>query len=490
MIIKKVILLCINMTFLYSLNLILHDYDNPSASHILDAEIQDDLLIISGMIGGIEFYDISNPEILNHLDNLSLSGGGGGQGGGGTKPNCIVANGDYAYVTTSNGLGVINISNPSNPQYLGIVSGTNNYILENLDVHENFLAVAAHEDGVLFYDISNPSNPEHIYTLSTVNAWAVQMEPFEHINYEFVIYVADQNSIYSLAYMYYNNQHDFAPIDNIFLNSEIATYRDIAFGDGLVYFAKGSDGVDVYQTEGTYTFLMNDNSYTFDCFMHAPCYLDTYDTSVMANRIEVFEDKLAVSDWDDIEILEWDGINLELVGYKNTTRRTMAIATKDNYIYSAEWASIQVFEYGEVSGPDIDLDAYELNYPYVDNGDSYTLSIEVTNNGNDVLEIIDAYTTNNEFAYSGLNNLNPGQSQIVDITYTANLINASGSYRIFSNDLDEQQIICETNGNINGANIGDTAPDFNLPIIANGNGNFQLSDNLGKIVILAFFAPN
>ena len=30
-----------------------------------------DLLIISGMIGGIEFYDISNPEILNHLDNLS-----------------------------------------------------------------------------------------------------------------------------------------------------------------------------------------------------------------------------------------------------------------------------------------------------------------------------------------------------------------------------------------------------------------------------------
>ena len=63
MIIKKVILLCINMTFLYSLNLILHDYDNPSASHILDAEIQDDLLIISGMIGGIEFYDISNPEI-------------------------------------------------------------------------------------------------------------------------------------------------------------------------------------------------------------------------------------------------------------------------------------------------------------------------------------------------------------------------------------------------------------------------------------------
>ena len=224
--------------------------------------------------------------------------------------------------------------------------------------------------------------------------------------------------------------------------------------------------------------------------MHAPCYLDTYDTSVMANRIEVFEDKLAVSDWDDIEILEWDGINLELVGYKNTTRRTMAIATKDNYIYSAEWASIQVFEFGNISGPDIDLNTYELNYPYVNNGESYTMELIVSNNGNQVLDVVDAYTTNDEFSYTNLDNLVAGQSQIIEITYTANSNNSSGSYRIFSNDSDEQQIICETNGNINGANIGDTAPDFNLPIIANGNGNFQLSDNLGKIVILAFFAPN
>ena len=62
-------------------------------------------------------------------------------------------------------------------------------------------------------------------------------------------------------------------------------------------------------------------------------YLDNYDTSVLANRIEPFDNKLAVSDWDDVEILEWDGNNLNLIGYKNTTRRTMAIATKDNYIY-------------------------------------------------------------------------------------------------------------------------------------------------------------
>ena len=74
--------------------------------------------------------------------------------------------GNYVYVTSNQGVAIINISNPSNPQYLGIVSGTNGDILENLDVYENFLAVAAHEDGVLFYDISNPSDPEYIYTLN------------------------------------------------------------------------------------------------------------------------------------------------------------------------------------------------------------------------------------------------------------------------------------------------------------------------------------
>ena len=69
---------------LLSLNLTLHDYDNPSASHILDTEIIDDLLIVSGMIGGIEFYDISNRETLNHLSTLNLPGGGGGGGKGGS----------------------------------------------------------------------------------------------------------------------------------------------------------------------------------------------------------------------------------------------------------------------------------------------------------------------------------------------------------------------------------------------------------------------
>ena len=98
----------------YPLNLTLTDYHDPVANHILDAEIINNILIISAMVQGIEFYDISNPNELNHLTNFTLSNGGGG-GGGGTKSNCVRAFDNIAYFTSNNGLYVVNISNPSNP---------------------------------------------------------------------------------------------------------------------------------------------------------------------------------------------------------------------------------------------------------------------------------------------------------------------------------------------------------------------------------------
>ena len=83
----------------------------------------------------------------------------------------------------------------------------------------------------------------------------------------------------------------------------------------------------------------------------------------------------------------------------------MAIAVKNNYIYSAEWNSVQIFEYGEIDGPDLDLSIYELNYPYVENGQSYTMSLNVINNGNQILNIVDAYVDAHLLSYNINDNL-------------------------------------------------------------------------------------
>ena len=442
----------------FPLNLTLTDYHDPAANHILDAEVTGNVLIVSAMVQGIEFYDISNPGNLNHITNFTLSSGGMG---GGTKSNCVRAIGNYAYFTSNNGLYVVNISNSSNPQNLGSVPGTSSLNLENLDLEDNLLAVCAHADGVRLYDISNPSDPTYTATISTDNAWAVA------ISGDF-IYIGNNNEIL------------IANIDNINIPIEIGSVqtsnavKDLAISNDFLYVALGSDGINIYDIQSPQN----------------PQFLDNYNTTTMAHRISPFDNKLAVSDWDDVEILDWNGESLEKVGYKNTGNRTMAIATKEEFIYSAEWKSVQVFEFGEITGSDIDLSSWELNYPYVENGGSYSLSVDIFNNGNETLTTIDNYTTNSEFdIINPLTSLEPGEMQTVEIIYSASNANASGAYRIYSNDPDEYEIICETNGNIDGANIGEPAPDFELNYVANGSGSFRLSDHLGEIIILAFFSP-
>ncbi len=449
--IKYILLL---ITGLYSLNLSIIDYHDPQANHILDAEVYENTLIISAMVQGIEFYDISNNGQLDHISHFSLSQN--------AKANCVEAYANHAYFTSRNGLYVVDISNPSNPQNLGRVSGTNNLILENLDAENNLLAVAAHADGVLIYDISDPQNLELKSIINCVNAWCARIK-------DGYVYIGD-----GINLMIYDISVSSNPI---FIN-QIETsnaIKDIALSQSFMYVAIGSDGVNIY-----------DNSDPQNTM-----FLDNYNTNTLANRISPFENKLAVSDWDDIDILEWNGSSFDRVGYKNTGNRTMAVATKENYIYSAEWASVQAFQFGPVDGADIDLSTLELNYPFVNNGDSYSLSLEVFNNGNSSLIIQDDYVTNSEFeVINNLSDLEPGQSQIVEIVYNASSNNSAGVYRIYTNDSDQPLVMCETNGNIDGANIGEPAIDFELDYIANGDGSFRLSDQLGKVVVIAFFAPN
>ena len=447
------------ISFCFSLNLTLIDYDDPQAHHILDAEVYENTLIVSAFLQGIEFYDISNSGQLNHISHFTLSGGGGG---GGTKSNCVTASNDYAYFTSNNGLFVVNISNPSNPVNNGFVSGTGNFILENLKAKDDVLAVSCHEDGVRLYNISNPSNPMYRSTIPTDNSWAVALK-------EGYAFVADSENILVVNI---NDLYDPEIVASLNTGNAI---KDIVIDDNKLYAALGSDGVSVYNIEN----------------ISNPEWLSTYNTSSLANRLSTFDNKVAVSDWDDVEILEWDGNSLNLVGYKNTTNRTMAIATKDNYIFSAEWASVQSMEFGIVDGPDIDLSSTYIIYPYVDNGSSFSMYIDVINNGNEILSISDNYTTNPEFVIvNPIDELSPGESQVVELAYNASNSNASGSYRIYSNDTDQPEIICPLVGNVDGANIGEPAPNFNLEVVANGNGYFQLSDYIGQVVVLAFFAPN
>jgi hypothetical protein len=222
---KRFILLLYLPTLSISLNLSLLDYHDPTANHILDAEVIDNTLIISAMVQGIEFYDISDPATLNHLSHFTL--------GGGVKSNCVTASGNYAYFTSSNGVYVVNISNPSNPSNYGNISGTSGLILENLDVYGNTLAVCAHADGVKLYDVSNPSNPSYSSRIPTNNAWGVVLS-------NNLAYVADESDVLVV---------DIADITLPEIVTSVQTgnaVKDVAVDANYLYVALGSDGVDIY----------------------------------------------------------------------------------------------------------------------------------------------------------------------------------------------------------------------------------------------------
>ena len=168
----------------------------------------------------------------------------------------------------------------------------------------------------------------------------------------------------------------------------------------------------------------------------------------------------------------------------------MAIGTRDSVIFSAEWQHLQTFSFGEISDTDMDISSWDISFPELEIGESDTFDLLVENNGQFPLGIPQPDINHSDFrAVNFPDYLDPGDSTIAQVIYTRSDQNASGVMQILSNDPDESEITVQLTGNYEGGIVGIEAPDFTLPIVANGSGDFTLSDHEGKIVVMAFFAP-
>lgn len=454
--IKIIILVSSLICVLQGLNLTIHFTQNPPNHELLDVEISGNILIVPGNLGGIDFFNITNPESPELLTTYEI---------GGCKPYHVVAREEILFASCKyDGIAMLDFSSPEDPTEIGYINYPpgSGFTWEDISIQDDILAVSVNNDGVLFFNIADISDPQFLYQLSSDNAWTTELT-------ENILYLADGEAGIKI--------YDITNLDNPELLSEIPTSdvtKDLALDGHLLYAALGSGGVDLYDVSNP----------------ESPELLADYNTNGLANRIDLFDGKLAVSDWIDVKILEWTGTDLELMGYKNTGSRSMAINTLDNYIFSAEWSNLVVFEFGEITGSDLDLDQYEINFPLVEIGESDTLYLEMMNNGNSVLAFSSAYFNWGEFSTTTeFINLDPGETQLIDVIYTAGAVNASGQFILLTNDPDESMVNCVINGNINGIDVGEPAPDFELPIVANGSGTFHLSDYLDKVVVLAFFHP-
>ncbi len=462
---QLILTIFIILDFTIAKNLTLHNRYDPQNRELLDVKFSGNTMIITGNLNGTEFYDISDSLNPVHLSNLEIPFGNQNR----ALPNFIAATSDsILYLSARHrGIAIVNISDPSNPQFIGMVPQPNNsnYSYDGLTVRDTVLFASAHEHGVILFNISEPDSPSFIRQINCENAWGTDF-------------------IDSLMIIM-NGEFGFKILEISDLMNPIELSNTIT--DGAIKDMK-LDGYQLNVALGSHGIVRYDISDPYD-----PQLLASYNTTGLANRIALIDNKIVVSDWIDVKVLEYTSNQFELVGYKNTGYRTMSINTKGNVIFSAEWRHLQVFEYGPIDAPDLDISSHDISFPEIGVGDKDTIQLILKSNGSEAIEFEYDYFSHSDFTTPTiLNTLDPGDSIIVNVVYTKSGNNASGVYNIPSNDNDEPIITCEVLGNYDGVNVGMPAPDFTLPTAANGTNNFNLTQhwsNNGEIVVITFFSP-
>ena len=406
-------------------NLTLESRINPPARELMDVEIVGNILIIPGNLEGYDFYDISAPDSPQHITNFEVPMNNRALPGFWV---CVMDS--FAYFTSRSkgpGSAILDISDPSNPVYLGALlwEGNANPSFEGLDARDSVLAIAAHDDGVGLFHLNDPANPDFAIQIPTMNAWDIVIDSTTLI-------VGDGE--YGIKF------YDISNLTDPVLISEYLTVgavKDLELNGSLLYIAEGSAGVELVDISDR----------------ENPILLDRFDTSGLTNKIA-------------------------------------RMNAKDSVIYSAEWQHLQTFTIGELDNADIDISSWDIAFPVLEVGGSDTFELLIENNGQFPLGISAPYLNHNDFqALNFPDYIDAGGSAITQIIYTRSNQNASGVLQISSNDPDEGEIELHLVGNYEGGIVGVEAPDFTLPVVANGSGSFTLSDYAGKIVVIAFFAP-
>ncbi len=424
---------------------------------LLDVYIQGNLAFIPGGLGGLNIVDISDPFNPDVVSSYHASGCDWG------RIYAWAVSGDYAYGAGRQcGIHVIDISNLAQPT-LGAVyfdDSPSNQRYEHVEINGSTLYLSKHQFGVEIVDISQAPTLTSIGFIPSHNAWA-------SLVVDDTLYIADGGAGIKIVSV----QDRYHPeLVGSYLTS--GTAKDISSVDNYLFVAVGAAGVDMIDISNP----------------QIPILVDNYNTTGYASRVSANHDRIAVSDWDDVEVLSFDEQGLSLTGYKDTGGRVMAIEMVGDIIFSAEWEEFVVFEVGEIQDPDLDLSTRKLEFPRVGPRDALTQNITLHNNGQTPLQIIDAFAGDSDFEIDlGDDMIPPNSSISLPVVYRPDIGNWREQLVLTTNDHDEPVIEVILTGNYpSGPMVGDAAPDFELEVV-NGLGTISTDDLLGQPAVLAFF---
>lgn len=125
------------------------------SNSIIGLEVEGDYAYLADNEGFLRIIDISNLSTLEENGNIFLFG----------FPRAVKVRNNLAYVLTTSGLNIIDVSNPATPVSIGSTSGF--AAGTDLALDGNYAYTSDFYDGLYIFDISNPESPTQVGHLDT-----------------------------------------------------------------------------------------------------------------------------------------------------------------------------------------------------------------------------------------------------------------------------------------------------------------------------------
>jgi hypothetical protein len=432
-------------------------YDPLWFTEFQDVELLGDLAFTFG-VGGMSVFDIVDPDNPIFLGRYIPPDQPWKRFYRGAVDEDAVYAGGRSFL-----ISVIDYSDPYNPTLIHNIGDTS-LSYEGLDIEGDLLVAARHGDGLELIDVSDLEFPVTLSELTTLSdSWDLEIRGE-------LAYVAD--GVGGLRIV--DISDPYAP----FIVATIpcsGSAKDVDVEENLAVVTCGSAGVDVFDISDP----LNVQS------------LGHGNTSALAITVDIDDDKAYVADWDDIEVLDLSiPESPGLIAWERTPVRAMGLAARDGRVYVADWGQFRVYDFGPTITQDILVSVDAMVIADFTPGVAMDTSFVIANTGGAPLEVTEVKSFNNRFdiqepiAFT----VQPGEEHSVQIVYHPTGTDDSTFFKVSSDDSDEDIVIFPIYAGQESfdMNIGDVALDwthFDLD-----GTSYTLSDYIGKVVVLVFFA--